>query len=72
MYQGKKKIISPCRYKGTMNSQLFEEWFENQLLQELLSKSVISMDNTAFHTKKQLNLIAQNKDHSIMFLPAYS
>lgn len=69
--QIEKKIISPFQYKGTMNSQLFEEWFENQLLRELPSESVIVMDNAAFHRKKQLNLIAQNKGHSIMFLPAY-
>lgn len=67
-----KKIISPLQYKGTMNSQLFEHWFEKCLLNELPKEAVIVMDNATFHRKKQLNLIAQNKGHRIIFLPPYS
>ena len=37
-------------YKGTMDSGLFEAWFQQFLLEELKEPSVIIMDNARFHT----------------------
>lgn len=42
------------------------------MIKKLPSKSIIVMDNAAFHRKKQLTFIVQNKGHGIVFLPAYS
>ena len=67
-----KDILAPLQYDGTMDSCLFEAWFETRLLRELLSDCVIVMDNAAFHRKKQLALIAQNYGHTIIFLPPYA
>jgi len=67
-----KDILAPLQYDGTMDSHLFEAWFENRLMRELPSDSVIVMDNAAFHRKRQLTLIAQNYGHRIVFLPPYS
>lgn len=67
-----KKILSPFQYKGTMNSKLFERWFENNLLRSIPSESIIVMDNAAFHRKRQLTLLAENNGHRIIFLPPYS
>jgi transposase len=67
-----KKIISPLQYDGTMNSRLFEEWFQKRLVRELPTNSVIVMDNAAFHRNKQLISIAQKQGHYIIFLPPYS
>lgn len=66
------EIIAPCRYSGTMNHELFEDWFENYLIPELPDKSVIVMDNATFHRKKQLNALAQKYGHTLIFLPPYS
>lgn len=66
------KILAPLQYDGTMNSQLFEIWFETRLMCELPSKSTIVMDNAAFHRKKQLVIVARKYGHSIVFLPPYS
>ena len=41
-------------YSGTMDSSLFEFWFEKQVLPVLPSDAVIAMDNAAFHRKAQL------------------
>lgn len=67
-----KRILAPLQYDGTMDSRLFEAWFENRLLCELPSASVIVMDNAAFHRKKQLISIAQKYGHRVIFLPPYS
>jgi transposase len=67
-----KRVISPIQFDGTMDSKLFEFWFDNFLMCELPANSVIVMDNAAFHRKKRLLSLAQDKGHRVIFLPPYS
>jgi len=67
-----KKIISPLQYQGSMDSKLFEFWFENCLCINIPPKSVIVMDNASFHRKASLSLLAKKFGHQIIFLPPYS
>ncbi|MDR1067071.1 MAG: transposase [Clostridiales bacterium] len=55
-----------------MDVRLCEFWFENCLLRECPSNSVIIMDNAAFHRKKRLISIAESNKHKIALLPPYS
>ncbi len=59
-------------YSGTMNSNLFEFWFEQQLLPALSPETVIVMDNASFHRKAQLISVAQKHGVRLIFLPPYS
>jgi transposase len=67
-----KQIIAPLQYDGSMDSALFECWFENRLIPELPSSSTITMDNASFHRKSRLIPIAEKYGHRIIFLPPYS
>jgi len=67
-----KEIIAPCRYDGTMDYELFEDWFENNLLPALPKGTVIVMDNGSFHRKEQLYCLAQKRECFLIFLPPYS
>ncbi len=67
-----KEIISPLVYTGTMDSSLFEYWFEKQLLPALPSDAVIVMDNASFHRRAQLINVAQKQGLRLIFLPPYS
>ena len=67
-----QKIISPLAYSGTMDSNLFEFWFEKQLLPALPPGAVIVMDNASFHRKAQLICSAQKYSFRLIFLPPYS
>ena len=67
-----KKLIAPMVYQGTMNSSLFEAWFEHFLLRELKEPSVIIMDNARFHRMAVLREIAKKVGHTILPLPPYS
>ena len=58
-------------YKETMVSYFFEEWFETFLLPELTEKSVIIMDNAAFHRIDLLQEIAKKHGHVVLPLPPY-
>lgn len=67
-----KKIISPLQYCGSMDSALFEHWFEKHLMLSLPSSTTIVMDNASFHSKSKLALIASKYGHTLIFLPPYS
>jgi len=67
-----KSIIEPLQYEGTMDSALFELWFETKLLPSLPKDTTIVMDNAAFHRKSQLPFLASKFGHKIIFLPPYS
>ena len=67
-----KEIIAPLQYDGTMDSSLFEHWFEQLFLPSLLLGAAIVMDNAAFHRRSHLIPLAQNAGHLLIFLPPYS
>ena len=67
-----KKVIAPLQYEGTMDSVLFETWFQSCLLQALPDASVIVMDNAAFHRKIKLFALAELAGLTLIFLPPYS
>lgn len=65
-------IIAPLQYDGTMDSSLFEMWFEANLLPSLPKNSVIVMDNASFHRKSKLFPLAAQAGVRLVFLPPYS
>ena len=65
-------IVSPLEYSGTMDSGLFEFWFEKQLLPALPPDTVVVMDNASFHRKARLISVAQKYGFRLIFLPPYS
>ena len=67
-----KRVTAPLQYGGTMDSALFEMWFETLLLPALPEKTVIVMDNASFHRKNRLAPVAENAGHTLLFLPPYS
>jgi transposase len=67
-----EEILSPLQYDGTMDSTLFEMWFETLLLPVLPENTVIVMDNASFHRKNRLCLLAEKSGHRLIFLPPYS
>lgn len=66
------QIIAPWQYSGTMDSALFESWFEKCLLSCLEKSTTIVMDNASFHRKKQLYEICSKYGYNLIFLPPYS
>ena len=66
-----KDIIAPLQYDGTMDSTLFEMWFEELLLPALPNNTVIVMDNASFHRRRLIS-ITEGAGHTLVFLPPYS
>jgi len=65
-------ILSPLQYEGTMDSSLFEMWFEFHLLPSLPENTAIVMDNASFHRKSKLYPLADRAGFHLIFLPPYS
>jgi transposase len=67
-----KEIIEPMQYEGTMDSALFETWYETRLLPKLPKGTVIVMDNASFHRKSKLREISERMGYRLIFLSPYS
>lgn len=67
-----KVVISPMQYDGTMDSSLFEAWFESCLLPNVPDNTLIVMDNASFHRKSRLFQLVEKAGLRLVFLPPYS
>lgn len=72
------KHFAPLLIEENCNSDIFETWFEQQVLPTARPDAVIIMDNARFHRKAVLFEIIKefnasfNTDLCIIFLPPYS
>ncbi len=66
------EIIAPFEYKGHTDSNLFNHWFEHQLLPVLTKGNVVILDNASFHKDPELQSIAEEHGVKIIYLPPYS
>jgi putative transposase len=64
--------IAPMLFSGTADTALVNDWTRHMLCKELRPNSTIIYDNAAFHKKKDLEAIAHEHGHHILFLPPYS
>jgi hypothetical protein len=58
-------------YNHTTNSEFFEQWFVDCLLEEIPHGYTLIMDNAQFHRKAELRTLARGKVR-LLFLPPYS
>ena len=70
--QNGHEILAPLQYKGNMQGEFFEKWFEEHLIPSLFDGAVVVMDNASFHRKKRLNDFSIKYNIKIIFLPPYS
>jgi putative transposase len=66
------KLLAPILFQGNTNSVLFNHWLEHHLLQELKTNSILILDRAKFHNKNDIQRIAEQAGHIVLFLPPYS
>ena len=59
-------------FPGTADTDLVNDWTRRMLCPQLNPDSTLIWDNAAFHKKKDLEVIAHEHGHHILFLPSYS
>ena len=70
--KGKKDLIAPMLFTGSLNAEGFEGWFDRYLLPSLSSSSVLIMDNAPIHRKNVIRELVKEAGHQVVFLPKYS
>jgi len=66
------KSIAPMVFTGSCNTQLFETWVEQALIEELQPGQVVIMDNAGFHKSKKIRELIESVGCRLIFLPPYS
>lgn len=66
------KSIAPIVFNGSCDTELFEIWVEQFLIQELKPGQVVIMDNAAFHKSKRTRELIESVGCRLIFLPPYS
>jgi transposase len=67
-----RDFLAPMLFPGTADTDLVNDWTRHMLCKALRPNSTIVWDNAAFHKKKDLETIAREHGHHILFLPPYS
>lgn len=70
--KGKKDLIVPMIFTGSLNAEGFEGWLSKYLLPSLTRPSVLIMDNAPIHRKSAIRQLVEETVHQIVFLPKYS
>jgi len=69
------KLLAPFCFEGSCDANLINTYFETQVLKDaslLPKRSIIILDNAAFHKGSRLQEIVEKAGHSLFFLPPYS
>jgi transposase len=67
-----KDLLAPMLFSGTADAALVNDWTRRMLCKELRPDSTLIWDNAPFHKPNDLEAIARESGHHILFLPPYS
>lgn len=65
-------LLTVVLLAGTVNTQVFSCWVEQDLLPKLPVNSVIVMDNASFHKGEEMKKAIADAGHYLLYLPPYS
>ncbi|MGL5783915.1 MAG: transposase [Alphaproteobacteria bacterium] len=65
-------LLTVTLFQENMNSEIFTAWLRQDLLPKLPYKSVVVMDNAAFHKGQKIQQILEADGHTLLYLPTYS
>lgn len=66
------QLLTVSLFEGTINAATFNSWIEHDLLPKLPQKSVVIMDNAAFHKDKTMQEKLMKAGVTLEYLPPYS
>ncbi len=70
--KGKKDLIAPMIFTGSLDADGFEGWMERYLLPSLSESSVLILDNAPIHRKGKIKALVEAAGQKVLFLPKYS
>jgi transposase len=66
------RLIAPLVFQGTCNTEVVDAYFQQVLLPELPTGSVIVLDNARFHQSPTTFQMVEAAGCHLLFLPSYS
>ena len=67
-----RRLLTVCLFEGPINSDIFEAWTIQDLVPKLPPRSIVVMDNAAFHKRASIIENLTQHGHLVEFLPPYS
>ena len=66
------RLLNICLFDSNIDADIFYGWLTKELLPAIPKRSVIVLDNAAFHKRDDALLAVQKQGHTLEFLPPYS
>lgn len=70
--KGKKDLIAPMIFTGSLDAAGFEGWLSCFLIPSLTIPSILILDNAPIHRKNKIQELVEATGHEVLFLPKYS
>ena len=67
-----KTLIALSLLCGSVNTEVFTAWIQQDLIPKLPEKSVVVMDNASFHKGEKMRKAIEESGHTLLYLPPYS
>lgn len=65
-------LLTVSLFTTTINTEIFNQWVEADLLQKIPANSVIILDNASFHKGAAMGEAVKKAGHTLLYLPPYS
>lgn len=67
-----QELLTLSLFEQNINTDVFNNWINQDLIPKLPPKSIIVMDNAAFHKSRDMQNTIKNAGHILEYLPPYS
>lgn len=65
-------LLTVTLFQSTINTVIFDEWIQQDLIPQLPPTSVVIMDNATFHKGTTMQKALEQAGHTLLYLPPYS
>ena len=65
-------LLTVSMFQANVNTEIFTEWVEKDLIPKLPLQSIVIMDNASFHKGHLMKKAIEDAGHTLLYLPPYS
>ena len=65
-------LLTVSLFSTSINTEIFTNWIQHDLLPKLPPNSVLVLDNATFHKGQAMQEMVENAGHTLLYLPPYS
>lgn len=65
-------LLTVSLFETNINTEIFNAWVMQDLIPKLPPRSVVVMDNAAFHKSQAMQQTLDEAGHTLLYLPPYS